>query len=109
MYLGLFCEVRGDVGKARAYMLQSLRSPYASGRGKSDYMTAVAMVRLDTNATPPHLYADVQKLTMLFLGPLPRESLGLTIDATRVPSSSSFDLVTFWYRRYGLKGTYTSL
>ncbi|KAL7530934.1 hypothetical protein ACHAWF_003565 [Thalassiosira exigua] len=43
-YLGLYCEVRDEPGKAEAYMTAAARSTYATGRGADDYMTSCARV-----------------------------------------------------------------
>ena len=46
LYLGLYCEVRGEVAKASNYLQQSLRTSYVmTSRGSTDYMTDVARVR----------------------------------------------------------------
>ena len=51
LYLGLFCEVRGENTKAREYMRQAIQSEYANSIGRGDYMTSVARVRSsDMNA-----------------------------------------------------------
>ena len=43
-YLGLFCESRGETGKAENYMRNAAKSDYATRFGTRDYMTAVARV-----------------------------------------------------------------
>eukprot|EP00567_Pseudictyota_dubia_P018225 CAMPEP_0197441656 /NCGR_PEP_ID=MMETSP1175-20131217/7890_1 /TAXON_ID=1003142 /ORGANISM="Triceratium dubium, Strain CCMP147" /LENGTH=262 /DNA_ID=CAMNT_0042971979 /DNA_START=39 /DNA_END=827 /DNA_ORIENTATION=- len=43
-YLGLYCESRGETGKAASYMKSAASSKYAMGFGASDYMTSVARV-----------------------------------------------------------------
>ena len=43
-YLGLFCESRGETGKAENYMRAAVKTEYATKFGVRDYMTAVARV-----------------------------------------------------------------
>mmetsp|Transcript_28244 Transcript_28244/g.33437 ORF Transcript_28244/g.33437 Transcript_28244/m.33437 type:complete len:291 (+) Transcript_28244:21-893(+) len=43
-YLSLFCESRGETGKAENYMRSAVKSSYSQGRGAGDYMTSVAKV-----------------------------------------------------------------
>ncbi|GAX11833.1 hypothetical protein FisN_20Lh112 [Fistulifera solaris] len=43
-YLGLYCEVRGEITKASEYMKQALQTEYATSVGEKDYMTSVARV-----------------------------------------------------------------
>lgn len=43
-YLGLYCEIRGEDGKAANYMKAAATSPYATGFGSGDYMSAVAKI-----------------------------------------------------------------
>lgn len=44
MYLGLFCECRGETDKAASYMKHATKTEYASGRGSRDYMVSLAKV-----------------------------------------------------------------
>jgi len=46
-YLGLYCESRGEVGKAESYMRAAAGTSYAKGVGIGDYMTAVARVHCE--------------------------------------------------------------
>ena len=43
-YLGLFCESRGEMGKAANYMKGAVTTKYATSTGAQDYMTSVARV-----------------------------------------------------------------
>ncbi|KAL7496339.1 hypothetical protein ACHAWT_004536 [Skeletonema menzelii] len=43
-YLGLYCEIRGEMSKAEMYMKMAQRSRYATGVGSGDYMSACARV-----------------------------------------------------------------
>jgi len=42
-YLGLFCEARGEPGKAASYLRQAVRTRYAT-TGRGDYMTTFARI-----------------------------------------------------------------
>jgi hypothetical protein len=43
-YLGLFCESRGETGKAESYMKAAVGTQYATGVGSGDYMTSCARI-----------------------------------------------------------------
>jgi hypothetical protein len=43
-YLGLYCESRGETGKAANYMKSAIATKYATEFGAMDYMTSVARV-----------------------------------------------------------------
>jgi len=43
-YLGLYCEIRNETSKAEMYMKTAASSPYATGVGSGDYMSACAKV-----------------------------------------------------------------
>ena len=43
-YLGLYCESRGEMGKASSYMRSAVATKYATDFGAMDYMTSVARV-----------------------------------------------------------------
>lgn len=43
-YLGLYCESRGESGKAASYMKSAVATKYAQSTGYGDYMTACARV-----------------------------------------------------------------
>ena len=43
-YLGLYCEIRGEMSKAEMYMKMAARSKYATTVGSGDYMSACARI-----------------------------------------------------------------
>lgn len=44
LYLGLYCESRGETAKAENYMKSAASSKYAKNFGDRDYMISVARV-----------------------------------------------------------------